>query len=327
VKRGLHAGFGQNGGLSLNVLTQDEIGDIHLATLEVLEQTGVFVEDDEALDIFGDGGCRVDRDKRNVRIPAPIVEEAIRSCPPSIKYCGRNPDRDFMVETNRVSFVNFDEGVKYTDPWTGEHRDPTLKDVGDCARLVDAMSDIDGYESAICATDVPQETYALHGLFAAMQNTTKPIGCEAIDKWEARKCIELAAMVVGGMDELRDRPIVNLGVCPVSPLKLPRDATEVIIEAARAGLPDTVLSMAMCGGSSPVTLAGTMVVHNAEVLSGIVLAQLTERGAPIIYGSSTTAMDLRFAAASVGSPELAVIGAAIAQLSRQYRLPCYIAGA
>jgi trimethylamine--corrinoid protein Co-methyltransferase len=85
--------------------------------------------------------------------------------------------------------------------------------------------------------------------------------------------------------------------------------------------------MAMSGGSAPVTLAGTLVQHNAEVLSGIVLAQLTERGSPVIYGSSTTAMDLRFASASVGSPELALIGAAVAQLAKQYRLPSYIAGA
>ena len=92
-------------------------------------------------------------------------------------------------------------------------------------------------------------------------------------------------------------------------------------------MPSCVLSMAMAGGSSPVTLAGTLVTHNAEVLAGIVLSQLTERGSKVLYGSSTTAMDLRLAAASVGTPELALIGAAVAQLARQYRLPSYIAGA
>jgi trimethylamine--corrinoid protein Co-methyltransferase len=327
VKRGLHAGRTRSGGFSLNVLTQDEVDDIHLATLEVLEQTGVFVEDDEPLDILSDGGCRVDRENRMVRIPGHVVEEAIRTAPPSVMYCGRDPGNDFMVEANRVHFVNFDEGVKYIDPWTGDYRDPTIKDVADVARLVDAMTDIDGYESAIGATDVPTETYCLHGLMAALLNTGKPVGVEAIDKWEARRCIELAALVVGGEDALRDRPIIGLGCCPVSPLKLPRDCTEIIIECARAGLPDTILSMAMSGGSAPVSLAGTLVQHNAEVLSGLVLAQLTERGAPVIYGSSTTAMDLRYAAASVGSPELAMIGAAVAQLARQYRLPSYIAGA
>ena len=115
-------------------------------------------------------------------------------------------------------------------------------------------------------------------------------------------------------------------MCPVSPLKLPRDATEVIIESARAGVVDTILSMAMAGGSAPVTLAGTLVVHNAEVLSGIVLAQLTERGCPVMYGSSTTAMDLRLATASVGSPELALISAAAAQMARRYLLPSFVAG-
>jgi trimethylamine--corrinoid protein Co-methyltransferase len=118
-----------------------------------------------------------------------------------------------------------------------------------------------------------------------------------------------------------------MGTCPVSPLKLVGDCCEIVIEAARAGVPSCVLSMAMAGGSSPVTLAGTLVTHNAEVLAGIVLAQLTERGSKVLYGSSTTAMDLRLAAASVGSPECALISAGVAQLARQYRLPSYIAGA
>ena len=326
MKRGQHAGRARSGGLSLNVFTPAEIDDIHLATLEVLERTGVFVEDDEPRDILSDGGCLVDRDTRIVKIPPHVVADSLAACPPTVLYCGRDPRHDHLVQANRVYFVNFDEGIKYVDPWTGEYRDPTIKDVADVARLVDAMDDISGYESAIGASDVPTETYALHGLEAALCNTTKAVGCEAINKWEARKCIELAAIVMGGEDRLRERPILGLGVCPVSPLKLPRDATEVIIECSRAGLPDTILSMAMSGGSAPVTLAGTLVQHNAEVLSGLVLAELTERGSPVIYGSSTTAMDLRYAAAAVGSPELALIGAAVAQLARHYRLPSYIAG-
>jgi trimethylamine--corrinoid protein Co-methyltransferase len=84
--------------------------------------------------------------------------------------------------------------------------------------------------------------------------------------------------------------------------------------------------MAMAGGSSPVTLAGTMVTHNAEVLAGITLSQLVERGSPVIYGSSTTAMDLKLAAASVGTPELALISAAVAQMARRYLLPSFVAG-
>jgi trimethylamine---corrinoid protein Co-methyltransferase len=308
-------------------MTDADFDDIHLATLEVLERTGMFVEDDEPLDIYSDGGCLVDRERHVVRFPPHVVEGAIRSCPHQVRFCGRDPERDLLLESNRVAFMNFSEGLRYVDPWTGEHRDATLADVGTVARLVDAMSDIDRYASAIGASDVPPETYALHGLEAALLNTTKPVGCEATDKWSVRKCVELAALVVGGVDELRERPIVAHGVCPVSPLKLPRDATEVVIECARFGIPDTILSMAMSGGSAPISLAGTLVLHNAEVLSGIVLAQLTERGAPVVYGSSTTTMDLRHAAASVGSPELAKVGAAVAFMAQRYMLPSFVAGA
>ncbi len=112
----------------------------------------------------------------------------------------------------------------------------------------------------------------------------------------------------------------------MSPLKLPKECSEAIVSAARAGVPCLVLSMAMAGGSAPVNLAGTLVVHNAEVLAGITLAQLTSPGTPMLYGSSTTAMDLRLAAASVGSPECGVISAAAAAIARRYRLPSYVAG-
>jgi trimethylamine--corrinoid protein Co-methyltransferase len=99
------------------------------------------------------------------------------------------------------------------------------------------------------------------------------------------------------------------------------------MESARAGAAVNILSMAMAGGSSPVTLAGTLVTHNAEVLAGLTLAQLTRKGAKVVFGSSTTAMDLRLAAASVGSPECALISGAVAQLARFYLLPSWVAGA
>lgn len=96
--------------------------------------------------------------------------------------------------------------------------------------------------------------------------------------------------------------------------------------SARLGAVVNVLSMAMSGASSPINLAGTLVTHNAEVLSGIVLNQLIKRGAPVIYGSSTTAFDLRTGAAAVGSPELGMIGAAVAAMAQYYNLPSWTAG-
>ena len=136
----------------------------------------------------------------------------------------------------------------------------------------------------------------------------------------------MAAAISGSREKLLERPLITFITCPVSPLKLVKDTCEVIMGAARSGMAVNILSMAMAGGSSPVTLAGTLVNHNAEVLSGIVLNQLTCKGAKVIYGSSTTAMDLRLASASVGSPECAMINGAVARLARYYSLPSFVAG-
>ena len=326
MKRNLRAGGTRTLGLSVNVFTESELDDIHLATLEVLERSGVFVEDDEALDIFKDGGCRVDRDERIVRIPPHIVEDAVASAPGSFVLCGRDPKNDFLMGPGRVAFTNFSEGIRVIDVETGEYRDSTKEDVAAIARLNDYLGEMDTHEIAVGAKDVPPQTAAVHNTEQQLLNTTKPIGIGPLSGVECRAIYRMCAEVVGGADELRARPIVYGGVCPVSPLKLPRDVTEVIIESARWGIPDNILSMAMAGGSSPVTLAGTLVTHNAEVLAGITLAQLTERGAPVMYGSSTTAMDLKLAAASVGSPEIALISAAVAQLARRYLLPSFVAG-
>jgi len=311
--RGGREPAGGREGLRLEILSAGDLDAIHAETLKVLEETGVFVEDDEALDIFADGGARVDRGERMVRIPGEVVEAAIAACPHD--------------EGGPVTFSNFDEGVMYVDPRSGARRRPVKADAADAALLVDALPNIDSYGAAVRPTDVPAATAAVHGCEAALLSTTKQVGTEATSAWEVRLCAELGACLAGSLDALRDDPVVGFGTCPVSPLKLPRDATEVIIECARLGLSDCILSMAMAGGSAPVTLAGTLVMNNAEVLAGITLAQLTERGVPVVYGSSTTSMDLRFAAAAVGSPEMALIGAAVAQMSKQYRLPSCIAGA
>jgi trimethylamine---corrinoid protein Co-methyltransferase len=310
---GDRAPAGGREGLRLEVLSAADLDAIHAETLKVLEENGVFVEDDEAHDIFADGGAYVDRETRMVRLPGEVVEAAIDACPSD--------------DDGPVTFSNFDEGVMYVDPRSGERRRPLKADAADAALLVDALPNIDSYGAAVRPTDVPAATAAVHGCEAALLSTTKQVGTEATSGWEVRVCAELGACIVGSLDALRDDPVVGFGTCPVSPLKLPRDATEVIIECARLGLSDCILSMAMAGGSAPVTLAGTLVVHNAEVLAGIVLAQLTEPGVRVVYGSSTTSMDLRFAAASVGSPELALIGAAAAQIARRYKLPSCIAGA
>jgi trimethylamine---corrinoid protein Co-methyltransferase len=312
--------------LGLQVFSDADLDDIHRATLEVLERTGVFVESDEALDVLDDGGCRVDRDTRIVKIPPHIVEDAIRSSPSSVRLCGRVPENDIVLEGGRVGFTNFSAGIMVQDPRTDEYRESTVQDVADLARMTDYLSEIDTYEHSVEGRDGPEETLAVRDAAIALKHTTKCVGTGALSMHDVDAIVKMGAAVAGGEDELRERPLVYFCECPVSPLKITRDAAEVIMGAARHGIPNNVISMAMSGGSSPVTLAGTLVVHNCEVLASLTLAQLTERGAPTIYGSSTTAMDLRLAAASVGSPELGLLSASVARLAQRYMLPSFVAG-
>lgn len=327
MRRNPRAGSRKSGGFRLEVFSDDELQEIHLATLEVLGRTGVFVEDEEALAIFAEAGADVDRERRVVRLPAHLVEEAVRTAPPKVVLCGRTPDRDVVLEDGRVGFTNFGEGIQVVDPYTGAIHESLKQDVADCTRIIDALPEIDVLERPLGAHDVPPDTAALHNAEAIFSNTTKHATIGPLSGFCARKMIDMAAVIAGGREELRRRPLLSFLTCPVSPLKLVADCCRIIIEGVRAGVPVNVLSMAMAGGSAPVSLAGALVTHNAEVLAGITLAQLTERGAPVIYGSSTTAMDLRFASASVGSPECGMIGAGVACLARFYLLPSWVAGA
>ena len=325
--RNPRAGARKSGGFRLEVFTDDELREIHLATLEVLSRTGVFVEDDEALELFAQAGADIDRERRVVCLPAHLVEDAVDAAPSKVVLCGRDPANDVVLEDGRVGFTNFGEGIQVVDPYSGELRESRKADVADCTRLIDALPEIDVVERPLGAHDVPPDTAALHNAEAIFSNTTKHATIGPLSGFCAVKMIDMAAAISGGRDKLRKRPILSFLTCPVSPLKLVADACRIIIEGARAGVPVNVLSMAMAGGSSPVNLAGTLVTHNAEVLAGITLAQLTKRGAPVVYGSSTTAMDLRLASASVGSPECGLINAAVAQMARFYLLPSWVAGA
>ncbi|NLE21887.1 MAG: hypothetical protein GX624_03760 [Actinobacteria bacterium] len=326
MKRNPQAGVQRTLGARLQVFSDADLDDIHRATLEVLERTGVFVESEEALDVMADGGCRVDRETKTVKIPPYIVEDVIRWSPKSIRLCGRTPENDVLLEGGRVGFTNFSAGIMVLDPRTDEHRQSTAQDVADLARMTDYLSEIDTYEHSVESRDASQDTLAVRDAAIGLSNTTKCCGTGALSMDDVDAIVRMGAAIAGGEDKLRERPLVYFCECPVSPLKITRDAAEVIMGAARHHIPNTVISMAMSGATSPVTLSGTLVTHNCEVLAAMTLAQLTEKGAPSIYGSSTTTMDLRHATASVGSPELGLLSAGVAQLAQRYMLPSFVAG-
>jgi trimethylamine--corrinoid protein Co-methyltransferase len=308
------------------LLDGKEIERIHATALEVLETTGVFVESAEALELFAAGGCHVDRGAGLVRIPAAVVEEALRLAPSHVVAHGRTRSRDVAFEDFAVTFTNFGEGVFVVDPFTGLRRPSTKADAAAAALAVDGLDEAAVCERAVFPHDVRQAVAALHNADAILRNTTKHTYLGAQNGFVAERMVALQAAILGSPEAVRERPLLTFTACPVSPLKLVADFCDVVMVGARHGVGLNIVSMAMAGGSTPATLAGTLVVHDAEVLAGITLAQLTAPGTRVTYGSASTAIDLRFGAATGGSPELALIGAAVAQLARHHGLPSFVAG-
>jgi len=326
VKRRLKAGKIRNSGFSVNVLTDDECNEIHLATLDVLKHTGVFVEHEEALDLLDGAGCNVDRQNKVVKFPPWVVEDAIRTAPSTFYAYGRRPQDDVVLEDNRVTFTNFGEGIMFIDPYTGEHRDTTKADIVKAARIIDALDHIETYERAMCSHDKAPEVQALHNAEASLTNTVKHHWLGPVNGYQANKIIEICEAIAGGPAQFRKRPFLSFATCPISPLKLPEHHCEIVMKAAKNEMGVLVIGMAMSGGSGPVHLAGTLVIQNCELLSTLVINQLTRKGSQYLYGTSTCPMDLRLATATVGSPETGMISAAVARLAKYYSLPCFVAG-
>ncbi len=326
MKRFMKSGIQRSSGFSLNVMSDDEAHEIHLGTLEILKDVGVYVQSEKAREIFASGGCKVDQAQEVVKIPNWVVEEAIRSAPASFQACGRRPEDDVMLEDGRVSFTNFGEGIMFVDPYSGEHRETTKADIEKAALVIDSLDCIATYERCMCSHDKPAPVQALHNAEASLTNTTKHHWLGPVDRYQSGKIIDMCSAIVGGKEKLRERPILTFVTCPISPLKLPEDHCDITMAAAENGIGVNVIAMAMSGGSGPIHLAGTLVVQNSEVLATLVLNQLTEKGSPFVYASSTCPMDLKRATASVGSPETAMISAAVARLAKYYSLPCFVAG-
>lgn len=319
-------------GVKLELFSEDDIREIDYATKDVLSNYGVQVSDEEGLQIFHDAGCEVNFETKMVKIPTKLINQALSTVPKKFYLYGRDDKNTIeQMHKGRVHFTNFGTGIQMCD-YLGDNkydtRDSTEQDLANCAKIVDWADNISYFSLAVSARDwagVGAED--VHEMVTSIKNTSKhfhhidPVAENVDFYWEILKAY------YGGDEQMaRDRPLMSMLVCPTSPLEISHNAAQVIIKGARYGIPVNVLSMAMAGGSSPIFLAGTLVTHNAEILAGVVLSQLACPGAKVLYGSSTTTFDLKNGTAPVGSPELAVISAAVAKLGQYYGLSVFVAG-
>jgi trimethylamine--corrinoid protein Co-methyltransferase len=176
---------------------------------------------------------------------------------------------------------------------------------------------------AVSAQDKPPESRGLHELLAIWQNSTKHVQTESIyaSESEARAGVEMAAAITGGREALRERPILSIMQCTAPPLGHDGGSIEAGLIAAEAGLPVGFMTMTSCASTAPVTLAGNLVVGNAEVISALALMELAYPGAPIYYAAAQTTMDLRTGGYTGGGPEDFLFGAATNVLADFYNIP------
>jgi trimethylamine--corrinoid protein Co-methyltransferase len=319
-------------GVQLELFSEDDMRAIHYASMEVFMNPGIQVSDPEARAIFKEAGCEVDEKTQVVKIPEFLVNRALIDAPSRFLLYGRDKKNTVDMEhKGKVHWIPFGTGVKmcnYVAPGKYETVDSVEQDIADTAKVCDYLDGFSYFALTVSARDwAGKGMQDVHETLTPLANTTKhfhhidPVG----ENVEYYKGI-VDAYYGGDSEEARKKPIFSMLLCPTSPLELSVNACQVIIKGAKFGMPVNVLSMAMSGGSSPVFRAGTLVTHNAEILAGIVLAQLVQPGSAVFYGSSTTTFDLRKGTAPVGAPELGLISAAVGKMGQFYGLPTYVAG-
>jgi trimethylamine---corrinoid protein Co-methyltransferase len=305
---------------TINFLSDSEIEAIHDASLRVLEKTGIKVMSNEALEILKKAGAKVKGESGLVTIPRNLVKEALAMAPKTVKLCARNPKYDLELNKQKTHFCA-DGGPPFMlDIETGKRRYSTSEDIARCAIVADYLDHVDLIWPLGAGSDVPASMRYIVDMYTSLKNCQKHFQGDATTGKEAQYQIEIAATIAGGKEELRKRPIFSHVVCTLSPLSYDKGMTEASIELARAGIPVAIYPMPTIGGSSPATLAGAMVLNNAEFLGGLVIQELTSPGAPVIYAADVGSFDFKTGSGII-SPESNLLTLGLNQVANYYHLP------
>ncbi len=305
----------------LNILTRDKLETIHLATLEVLRRTGVAVKEPQARELFKKGGCSVDGER--VRIPAHLVEWALRNTPPRVAMCDRTGNPAMFLEENNTYFGTGSDTPNILDPYTRERRVAVLADIANVAKAIDGLEEMSFVMCSGIASDVNPKISDLHHFEAMVSHTEKPIVFTAWSLENLEAILEMAEAVAGGAERLRMNPFLALYTEPISPLTLALESTQKLMLMAKKGLPVVFTPGAIGGATAPITIAGGTIQGNAEILAGYVLANLIRKGTPFIYGGAVTCLDMATTTMCYASPEFMLATSVVTDLARFYRLPMF----
>ncbi len=310
----------------LRVLSPEKIECIHEASLTILSETGVNVRQPAAVEMLAAAGCEVHAE--TVRFPRRLIEECLDMAPSSIAIYDRKGEEAMRLEGQNTYFGTGPTIQYVFDPDTGERRDSTMADIEKAARIVDYLPNLNYAMTMGMTGGVTPQNVGLNPLitdrydFAAMlRNTTKPL---MFSNWSLdglKDCYEMAVAARGDAESLREKPFIMVYCEPTTPLILDRDPLELAMFCADKSIPVLNISGPVAGGTAPVTLAGSLVLSNAELLSALVVSQLCKKGTPIVYGGSSGPMDMRTSVSIYSGPECWLINIAIKEMANFYKLP------
>jgi len=301
-------------------LSEKAIQDIHAGSIELLGEVGIRVANEKARKIFARHGARVTDDQR-VIMPPQLIEDTMRQVPPEFKLYGRQAQHDIHYRPG-CFYASTGGSAQYVLDLEGKRRPATCKDLHDIISLVDNLQYIDLISLPVYLNDVPKEDVDVNRFFAGLKNSTKHIiGAVYTTAGLAEVC--KMAEIIGGQD-WKAKPIISIVLCPIiSPLRLDEFATDVLVEAARQGLITYNFSMTQVGCTAPMTIAGTLMTLNAEVLAVTTLIQLIHPGLPTLYCAVPGLTDLKTGQFVTGGIEYALISAGAVQMAQFYHMPIW----
>jgi trimethylamine--corrinoid protein Co-methyltransferase len=302
-----------------DVLTTEEVNQIHEKTMQILEEVGVEFTYDPAIAVFKEHGQRIEGHR--VYFQRTFVEEMIRKAPTSFTLHARNPEKNVQCNHQDIIFTP-SYGPPYIYEANGNRRYSTMNDYDNIVKLTGASTNIHATGGNVCEpTDVPDEIKHLKMLYSHIKNADKNFMGSAYGAIGAQDSIEMASILFGGRDQLKKNPALITLINSISPLKYDDRMLAALMTYAAAGQANLISALVMSGSTGPATMAGTITLQNAEVLAGIVLTQCINPGAPVIYGSSSAVADMRTVSLSIGNPETSLYTAASAQMARFYGVP------
>jgi trimethylamine--corrinoid protein Co-methyltransferase len=303
-----------------------EVQRIHETCLRLLETVGIGFDYEPAIEVLKRAGCRVEG--RRVYFPPKLVEAQVAKAPAEYTLRARNPEKNVAIGGDNIAFIPCYGPPFVTDLDRGR-RPSTLEDYVNFVKLGQTSRNMDITGGMMAEpNDLPIERRNVEMMYASMRYSDKPFMGGAIGAQAARETIEMAAILFGCSDEkLAEKPPIISILCSRTPLGFDERMLGAIMEYARAGMPQLISSLAIAGATAPITMEGTLVVQNSEVLAGIVLTQLIREGAPVVFAGSSSSAAMRYGTLSIGAPEMAVNTAATAQMARFYGIPSRGGGA